>query len=140
MLGCQPQTRLFQIKSESYPQANSGALNFRVVVGMEIHTKINKPRHLQRHWFRSLSQMFVPSLTCLFSSSQALMQTWAFLCCKDGVVTMCRRVLVLTPLPIHAPVSGLCHNVMMFHWKWVVGLSRPASIGALFSVLPPYPS
>lgn len=38
VLGCQPQTRLFQIKPESYPQANSGALNYRVAVGMEIHT------------------------------------------------------------------------------------------------------
>lgn len=57
------------------------------------------------------------------------MQTQAFLCCKDGVVIMCRRVLVLTPLPIPAPVSGPCHNIMESQWKEGVGLTCPASTG-----------
>lgn len=143
VLGCQPQTRLFQIKPESYPQANPVALNYRVAWAWKF-ILINKPRHLQKHWFRSLSQMFVPSLTCLFSSSQALMRTWTFLRCKDRVVIVCRRLLVLTPFPIPAPLSGSCYNVMVSHWRWGVGvcvcLSCPASIGALFSLLPPYPS
>lgn len=112
------------VNSLGLPATGWGWLQTPFQIVPELYLLINKPKHLQRHRLRSLSQMSTPFITCLSSSTQALMQTWAFLHWKNVVVMVCGRGLVWTPLLTLALASGSGHSIMVSH-QGAVFATRP---------------